>query len=107
MLRERGLSSPVAMQEVIQEWESRGAAVLSVVRDNQIVGALMLEDQVRPESREAVKALHDRDVRVVMITGDSQAVAERGCRGARDRRGLRRSFARTERPHRHGPPATE
>ena len=76
MLRERGLSSPASMQESIREWESRGAAVLYVVRDNQIVGALTLEDQIRPESLDTVRALHDRDVRVVMITGDSQAVAD-------------------------------
>jgi len=63
------------MQETIQEWENRGAAVLHVVRDDRIIGALTLEDQIRLESFEAVKALHDRDVRVVMITGDSQAVA--------------------------------
>lgn len=76
MLREANLSTPTSMQPAIQEWENRGAAVLSVVRDNQVIGALALEDQIRQESREAVKALHDRDVRVVMITGDSQAVAD-------------------------------
>jgi len=35
-----------------------------------------VEDEVRPESGEAVKALHDLGVRVAMITGDSQAVAD-------------------------------
>ncbi len=75
MLRERDLSTPPALQDTIQEWESRGAAVLYVAQDNQIIGALTLEDQIREESHEAVKALHDRNVRVVMITGDSQAVA--------------------------------
>jgi Cu2+-exporting ATPase len=60
----------------MHEWESRGAAVLSVVRDDRIIGALALEDQVRQESLDAVEALHDRNIRVVMITGDSQAVAD-------------------------------
>jgi Cu2+-exporting ATPase len=31
---------------------------------------------VRPQSADAVRALHDEDVRVVMITGDARAVAE-------------------------------
>jgi P-type Cu2+ transporter len=35
-----------------------------------------LEDEVREESREAVAALHERGVRVVMITGDAQQVAD-------------------------------
>jgi Cu2+-exporting ATPase len=40
------------------------------------VGALALEDEVREESRQAVEALHEHDVRVVMITGDARQVAE-------------------------------
>ncbi len=76
MLRERKLDTPDALQSTMQEWERRGSAVLSVVRDDRVIGALALEDQIRPESLEAVKALHDRDVRVVMITGDSQSVAD-------------------------------
>jgi Cu2+-exporting ATPase len=41
-----------------------------------VIGALALEDEIRPESAEAVKALHKLGVRVAMITGDSKAVAE-------------------------------
>jgi Cu2+-exporting ATPase len=33
-------------------------------------------DVVRPESREAIQALHDERIEVVMLTGDSRAVAE-------------------------------
>ncbi len=76
MLRERNLSIPDALQNAMRAWEARGAAVLSVARDDRVIGALALEDQVRQESREAVAALHDRGVRVVMITGDSKAVAD-------------------------------
>ncbi|HEX5993078.1 MAG TPA: HAD-IC family P-type ATPase, partial [Thermomicrobiales bacterium] len=49
---------------------------LHVARDGQIIGALALEDQIRPEAVEAVAALEARGVRVVMITGDARAVAE-------------------------------
>ncbi|MEF2977141.1 HAD-IC family P-type ATPase [Subtercola sp. YIM 133946] len=40
-----------------------------------VLGALALEDEVRPESRQAVDALHARGVRVAMITGDAHSVA--------------------------------
>jgi Cu2+-exporting ATPase len=40
-----------------------------------VVGALKLTDEIRGESRAAVQALHDRNVQVVMITGDAEAVA--------------------------------
>jgi Cu2+-exporting ATPase len=40
------------------------------------VGAVALEDEIRPESFEAVRDLHALGLRVAMITGDSQAVAD-------------------------------
>ena len=40
-----------------------------------MIGALKLADEIRPESREAVDALHALGVQVVMITGDAEAVA--------------------------------
>jgi Cu2+-exporting ATPase len=57
-------------------WAREGRTVLHVVADARIVGALALEDEVRPESAEAVRELHRLGVRVAMITGDSQAVAD-------------------------------
>nr|WP_211232460.1 heavy metal translocating P-type ATPase [Thermocrispum municipale] len=57
------------------EWRSEGAIILHVLRDGQVVGGLKLADEVRPESRDAVDALHRLGVEVVMITGDAEAVA--------------------------------
>ena len=57
-------------------WREEGAIVLHVLRDGEPVGALKLADAVRQESREAIDALHARDIQVVMITGDAQNVAE-------------------------------
>jgi Cu2+-exporting ATPase len=71
LLRERGLE-PLA--ETTQ-WSDDGATVLHVFAGGEVVGAVALADEIRPESREAVDALHDRGVRVVMITGDAQPVA--------------------------------
>jgi Cu2+-exporting ATPase len=50
--------------------------VLYLVQDRDIVGALALEDEVRPEAREAVAALRSLGKQVVMITGDARQVAE-------------------------------
>ena len=73
LLRELGVSA-----DAPAEWEKRGAAVLYLVRprDKQVVGALALEDEVRPEARAAIASLRALGVRkIAMITGDSQAVA--------------------------------
>ncbi|GEL17325.1 copper-translocating P-type ATPase [Pseudonocardia asaccharolytica] len=76
LLRDLDLDVPEALTGRVGRWQDRGASVLYVVRAGKIVGALALEDEVRPESREAVDALHDREVRVAMITGDARQVAE-------------------------------
>jgi len=41
-----------------------------------VIGSLAVEDDIRPESAEAVRALHELGIRVAMITGDSQTVAD-------------------------------
>jgi Cu2+-exporting ATPase len=74
LLRERQQSAP----DALQEWTDRGAAVLYLWRDADIVGALALEDEVRPEAAEAVSELRAMGVeRIVMITGDAKPVADR------------------------------
>jgi P-type Cu2+ transporter len=76
MLHDLGSESPRELDPKLEAWRRRGAAVLHVVRDGQVVGAIALEDQVRPESREAVAELHAAGVRVAMITGDARQVAD-------------------------------
>jgi Cu2+-exporting ATPase len=56
-------------------WNARGATVLHVVLDGRVAGAIALADGVRPESRRAVGSLRARHLRVVMVTGDAEAVA--------------------------------
>ncbi|MGO1950095.1 MAG: copper-translocating P-type ATPase [Mycobacteriaceae bacterium] len=57
-------------------WKDEGAIILHVLADGEVIGALRLADDIRDESYEAVKALHERGAQVVMITGDAQAVAD-------------------------------
>jgi len=76
LLRERGLDEPSELVEATNAWKQRGAAVLYVVRSGEIIGAVALEDEVRPESRPAVDALHALGIKVVMITGDARQVAD-------------------------------
>ena len=76
LLRERGLAAPPALEEAAAAWAGRGAAVLHLARDDEVVGALALEDEVRPEARAAVAELQAAGRRVVMITGDARQVAD-------------------------------
>jgi P-type Cu2+ transporter len=76
LLRERDLTAPPELRPAVSEWQSRGAAVLYLVRKDEVVGALALEDEIRPEARQAVRDLGTEGVRVMMITGDARPVAE-------------------------------
>ena len=76
LLAELAATVPGELDRDSSRWVERGAAVLHVLRDGEVIGALALEDTVRPESRQAIDALHARGVRVAMITGDAQQVAD-------------------------------
>jgi P-type Cu2+ transporter len=76
LLREGGHEIPESLVEHTDRWARRGAAVLHVVRDGEVIGAFALEDQIREVSRQAVEQLHAAGVTVAMITGDARQVAE-------------------------------
>jgi Cu2+-exporting ATPase len=58
-----------------RSWAEAGATVLHVLVDGVPRGALALADEIRPESGQAVDALHRHGVETVMITGDAEPVA--------------------------------
>ena len=76
LLRERSVDVPEDLANKVGGWRDRGAAILYVLQGEEVLGALALEDEVRPESREAVGALHALGIKVAMITGDAREVAE-------------------------------
>jgi Cu2+-exporting ATPase len=76
LLEESGVSVPEGIRNRADVWEDRGAAVLYVIDDDGVLGAISLEDEIREESRAAIDRLHQVGVRVAMITGDATQVAE-------------------------------
>ena len=76
MLDELDLAEPDELSRTVAAWRDRGGSVLWIVVDGQIAGAVTLADEIRPESRAAVDALHERGVKVVLITGDARQVAD-------------------------------
>ncbi|WP_254766028.1 heavy metal translocating P-type ATPase [Salinilacihabitans rarus] len=54
---------------------ARGQGVVYLVRNGAVRGAVALADVIRDASHEAIEALHDVDVEVAMLTGDSEDVA--------------------------------
>ncbi|HEX2241214.1 MAG TPA: heavy metal translocating P-type ATPase, partial [Actinomycetota bacterium] len=75
LLEQRDAKMPAELQDEVAGWKERGAAVLFLLEDERVLGAFALEDEVRKESHEAVRALHDQGIKVAMITGDAHQVA--------------------------------
>ncbi|WP_062291177.1 heavy metal translocating P-type ATPase [Demequina phytophila] len=75
LLDHLGVTAPGSLDDAAAGWRDKGGAVLYVVAGGEVVGAFTTADPIRPESRQAVDALHARGIAVALITGDSAAVA--------------------------------
>ncbi|MQM26594.1 heavy metal translocating P-type ATPase [Glycomyces sp. NEAU-7082] len=105
LLRELGVEAPPELDGDIDAWSGRGATVLHLVAlgsasndrasngsassdhasngsapdgsEPRVLGSIALEDEVRPEARQAIADLRAQGVqKIAMITGDARAVAE-------------------------------
>src|SRR6202166_2904988 len=76
LLTEAKVTAPPKVEKLTTAWASDGKTVLYVLAQSRLLGAFGVEDEIRPESSEAVAELHRLGVRVAMITGDSRAVAD-------------------------------
>jgi Cu2+-exporting ATPase len=83
LLRSRPFRVPASLADAAQQAAKRGQAAIYLVeqtdhgRDEaQALAVFSVADVIRPESREAIDALHNEGIEVVMLTGDSRAVAD-------------------------------
>jgi Cu2+-exporting ATPase len=74
---------PAALQAAVDQAAARGQAAIFLAEAahagttrTRALAVFVVADVIRPESRDAVKALHDQRIRVVMLTGDAKPVAE-------------------------------
>ena len=76
MLRKLEAEPAESLQAFQEDRASRGQAVVYLIEGGEPLAAFAVADAIREESREAVRALHEAGIEVVMLTGDAQAVAE-------------------------------
>ena len=75
LLEELSISLDDQLQTATDKASNDGKTVVYVVEEKTILGAIMLADVVRDESKAAVEQLHSMGKRVAMLTGDSKGVA--------------------------------
>ncbi|MFW6205696.1 MAG: heavy metal translocating P-type ATPase [Gemmatimonadota bacterium] len=76
MLRKLDAEPPEVLGSFQEEAAGRGQAVVYLIEDGQPLAAFAVADAIREESRDAIRALHEAGIEVVMLTGDAQAVAD-------------------------------
>jgi P-type Cu2+ transporter len=76
LLLRLGVTLPANLKAFSDELATLGQAVVFLLDGGHVVAALAVADATRPESREAVARLRAMGIAVVMLTGDSRAVAE-------------------------------
>ncbi|MGZ4926123.1 MAG: heavy metal translocating P-type ATPase [Halobacteriota archaeon] len=72
-LKEQGLT---ITDERIERLTAQGKTVVFVVVDEVVAGAIALADTIRAESKQAIAGLKEMGIRSLMLTGDSQQVAQ-------------------------------
>ncbi|AMY09332.1 Silver exporting P-type ATPase [Luteitalea pratensis] len=74
MLSEAGAT--VASPERADALRRNGETVMFVAVDGAYAGLIGVADRIKATTVEAIKALHDEGLRIVMLTGDSRVTAE-------------------------------
>ena len=67
LLLELGLEAPSSSEE---------GTLLYLSVDEKVVGLLSVSDPIKASAKEAIETLHKEGIRIVMLTGDSQAAAK-------------------------------
>jgi P-type Cu2+ transporter len=62
--------------DIPDEEKHTGKTVVYVLIDNRLSASIALADQIRPESRNAIKQLKDMGIKPMMLTGDNNKVAK-------------------------------
>jgi Cu2+-exporting ATPase len=83
LVRSRSVRVPAPLTAAAEQAASRGQAAIYLVEQAQAgkgevraLAVFAVADVIRTESREAIQALHNSGIEVVMLTGDSRPVAE-------------------------------
>ncbi len=74
LMKEQGVSVK-GFEESIDKFESAGKTTMIVVEGKKVLGVIAVADAIKEDSAMAIRALHRRGYRTVMLTGDNEKTA--------------------------------
>ncbi|MFL0802737.1 MAG: heavy metal translocating P-type ATPase [Agarilytica sp.] len=75
LLNEQGVDLG-EMEETLTALEVQGKTAMLVAIDKQAAGVVAVADTIKDDSKSAIKAMHDLNIHVVMVTGDNERTAK-------------------------------
>ena len=75
LVAQRGLRLPAELAEAQREAELAGQTAVVAAWDGAVQAVLVVADEPKPESREAIGALRELGLHPVLLTGDNEATA--------------------------------
>jgi len=63
-------------EELVKKWQEEGTTVSVVWMDGEVLGYILIRDEIRETTPRAIELLHEKELPVVMLTGDSPKTAE-------------------------------
>jgi len=75
LLKRFAIEPPPALAQAAARFGQNGQTAIYLTWDYHALAVFAVADAIRPESYEAIKRLHEQGLEVVMLTGDSSAVA--------------------------------
>jgi Cu+-exporting ATPase len=75
LLEDEGID-PGGLRDEAEKMRSVGQTVMFVAVDGKAVGLLGVADPIKDTTSEAIKQLHEENIRIVMLTGDNRTTAK-------------------------------
>ncbi len=60
----------------IHQWQQQGKTVIYVARNQDFLGTIALQDQLRPDAKATIARLQDQGITPVLLTGDHPLIAQ-------------------------------
>jgi Cu+-exporting ATPase len=74
-LRQNHVKNVAALDDNADDLQRQGRTAVFVALDSELAGLLAVSDPIKPSTPEAVHALHDLGMLVIMLTGDNERAA--------------------------------
>lgn len=75
LLKEQNTTLSEELQSSTKQAHNNGQTVVYVLKGESVLGAILIADTIRPESKKAVLSLQNAGKKVAIVTGDSEGVA--------------------------------